>query len=84
MTLSFEAHEGGGEVLHPYLVIRGRATIEMALDVMDQLAEFYIGPSRFRCATSRPDFQTVRVEVDKVYGVVSRNAGDGSGRPDEA
>jgi PPOX class probable F420-dependent enzyme len=46
ITLSFQAHESGGEPLHPYLVIRGRATIEPggALDVMDRLAEFYIGP----------------------------------------
>ena len=87
VTLSFEAHEGGGEVLHPYLVIRGRATIEDggALDVMDQLAEFYIGPGQPFPMRDVPPGLTVRVEVDKVYGVGSwRNAGDGSEGPDEA
>jgi PPOX class probable F420-dependent enzyme len=86
ITLSFEAHESGGEMLHPYLVIRGRATIFPggALDVMDQLAEFYLGPGlRFPMRDAPPGL-TIRVDGDKAYGIGSwRNAGDGSEGPDE-
>ena len=87
ITLSFQAHESGGEGLHPYLVIQGRATIEPggALEVMDQLAEFYIGPGQQFPMRDVPAGLTVRVEVDKVYGVGSwRQAGDGSQDADEA
>jgi len=81
ITLSFQAKEGGGERLHPYLVIRGRATIEPggALDVMDRLAEFYIGPGQLFPIRNVPAGLTVRVEVEEVYGVGSwREGEDGS------
>jgi hypothetical protein len=79
ITLSFEAAESGGEPLHPYLVISGRARIEPggALEVMDRLAEFYIGPGRHFPMRDVPDGLTVHVDVDKVYGVGSwRRDGD--------
>lgn len=87
ITLSFEAHEGGGEPLHPYLVIRGRARIAEggALQVMDDLAPSYIGPGQRFPIREVPDGFTVHVDVDKVYGVGTwRQAGDGSQDEDEA
>jgi PPOX class probable F420-dependent enzyme len=71
ITLSFEAAEPGEEPLHPYLVISGRARITPggALDVMDQLAEYYIGPGQHFPIRDVPDGLTVHVDVDKVYGV---------------
>jgi PPOX class probable F420-dependent enzyme len=87
ITLSFQAHESGGEGLRPYLVIRGTATIEPggALEVMDQLAEFYIGPGQQFPMRDVPAGLTVHVAVDKVYGIGSwRQAGDGSQDADEA
>jgi PPOX class probable F420-dependent enzyme len=46
VVISFEAKEHSGEGLHPYLVIRGRGRVTEggALDVMDRLAERYLGP----------------------------------------
>ncbi len=81
IVLSFQAKDSGGERLHPYLVIRGRATIESggALDVMDRLAEFYIGPGQLFPMRNVPAGLTVRVEVEDVYGVGSwRTADEGS------
>ncbi|MEX1264366.1 MAG: hypothetical protein WEE66_10630 [Actinomycetota bacterium] len=72
-------HESGGEPFHPYLVIRGRATIEPggALDVMDRLAEFYIGAGqKFPMRDAPPGF-TVQVAVDEVYGVGPWSQADG-------
>jgi len=70
ITLSFQAHESGGEGLHPYLVIRGTATIEPggALEVMDHLAQWYIGPDATYPARDLPSGWTFRVTVDKFYG----------------
>ena len=79
ITLSFEAHESGNEPLHPYLVIDGRARIEPggALDVMDALSEYYLGPGeRYPWREAPPGF-TVRVDVERVYGQGSwREDGD--------
>ena len=55
VSLSFEAKEHTGDGLHPYVVIRGRATITEggALEVMDRLAGAYIEPAQpSRCAMS--------------------------------
>ena len=70
IALSFEAHESGDEPLHPYLVINGRARIEEggALEVMDTLSEFYLGPGRRYPWREAPEGFTIRVDVDKVYG----------------
>jgi PPOX class probable F420-dependent enzyme len=82
ITLSFQAHESGGERLHPYLVIDGRARVAAggALDVMDRLAEFYLGPGQRYGWRDAPAGFTVRVDVDEVYGVGSwRGANEESG-----
>ena len=70
ISLSFQAHESGGEPLHPYLVIRGRARITEggALDVMDRLAEYYIGPGERAPWRDAPSGVTVHVDVVAVYG----------------
>jgi hypothetical protein len=54
-------------------VIQGRATVTPggALDVMDRLAEFYIGPGQRYGWRDAPAGFTVRVDVDEVYGVGS-------------
>jgi PPOX class probable F420-dependent enzyme len=70
VTLSFEANEHSGEGLHPYVVIRGRAVITEggALDVMDRLAEHYIGPGATFPMRDVPPGVVVHVTVDKIYG----------------
>jgi PPOX class probable F420-dependent enzyme len=70
VTLSFEATEDTGETLHPYVVIRGRAAISEggALEVMDHLAEAYIGPGQRFPMRDVPAGVVVRVEVEKIYG----------------
>ncbi len=70
VTLSFEAAENPGPGLHPYLVIsgRGRVTEGGALDVMDRLAEHYIGPGAKYPMRDFPPGQVVHVTVEKVYG----------------
>jgi len=70
ITLSFQAHESGGERLHPYLVISGRAHISEggALEVMDKLSEYYLGPGERYPWREAPGGFTVTVAIDKVYG----------------
>lgn len=70
VALSFQAHESGGEVLHPYLVIEGRATITEggALAVMDRLAETYIGPGQKYPMRDVPEGVVIHVTVDRFYG----------------
>jgi len=70
ISLSFLAHESGGELLHPYLVVRGRAATSEggALAVMDHLAPTYLGPGAVFPMRDMPPGVTVRVEVDQVYG----------------
>ncbi len=73
ITLSFQAHESGGERLHPYLVIRGRASVSTggALAVMDRLAECYLGPGEAYPWRDAPAGLVIRVDVDRVYGTGS-------------
>ncbi len=71
VAVSFQAHENTGQGLHPYVVIQGRARIfeGEALEWMDHLAEFYIGPGeRFPMRDMPPGFVT-RVTVERIYGV---------------
>ena len=85
ITLSFQAHESGGEPLHPYLVIRGRARVTEggALDVMDRLAEYYIGPGERFPWRDAPAGYTIHVDVDRVYGTGSwRGEGADAGEDD--
>lgn len=71
ITLSFAARTFDGEGLHPYLVLRGRAHVIEggALDVMDGLAEYYIGPGEQFPWREAPPGYTIHVDVDQVYGV---------------
>jgi len=70
VSLSFEAKEHTGEGLHPYAVIRGRATITEggALEVMDRLAGAYIGPGATFPMRDVPPGVVVHVQIEKIYG----------------
>jgi PPOX class probable F420-dependent enzyme len=71
VTISFQAPEKAPEdVLHPYLVIDGRATVidGGALEVMDRLSPAYIGQDRFPVRDA-PTGATFRVEVERIYGI---------------
>jgi PPOX class probable F420-dependent enzyme len=71
VVLSFLAKEQSGEPLWPYAVVQGRAeriTEGGALDVMDRLAEHYIGPGQVYPMRDAPDGVVIHVTVDRVYG----------------
>jgi PPOX class probable F420-dependent enzyme len=70
VVLSFIVKEHTGEGLHPYLVIQGRARISEggALDVMDRLAENYIGPGAKFPMREVPPGLVYRVTIDRIYG----------------
>ena len=70
VSLSFEAKEHTGEGLHPYVVVRGRATITEggALEVMDRLAGAYIGPGATFPMRDVPPGVVIHVEIEKIYG----------------
>ncbi len=70
VSLSFQANEHTGEGLHPYVVIRGRATVTEggALEVMDRLAEFYIGPGATFPMRDFPEGAVIHVSVETIYG----------------
>ena len=70
VTLSFQAKEHTGEGLHPYVVIRGRGRITEggALEVMDRLAEHYIGPGATYPMRDVPAGVVTRVTVEEIYG----------------
>jgi PPOX class probable F420-dependent enzyme len=70
VTLSFEAKEHTGEGLHPYVVIRGRARITEggALEVMDRLAEHYLGPGAVYPLRDAPPGVVVHVTIEAMYG----------------
>ncbi len=71
VVLSVQAKEHTGEGLHPYAVIQGRARITEggALDVMDRLAEHYIGPGQRYPMRDVPEGVVIHVSVDRIYGV---------------
>jgi PPOX class probable F420-dependent enzyme len=71
ITMSFQANEHTGEGLHPYVVIRGRARVTEggAPEVMDRLAEVYIGPGQKFPVRDMPEGVVTRVTVDKIYGM---------------
>ena len=70
VSLSFEAKEFEGEGLWPYLVIRGRGRVTegAALEVMDRLAEYYIGPGANYPRRDLPPGVVVHVTIDRIYG----------------
>lgn len=71
VVLSFQAKEYSGQGLWPYAVVQGRVR-EIAeggaLEVMDRLAEFYIGPGQRYPMRDVPDGLVVHVTVERVYG----------------
>jgi PPOX class probable F420-dependent enzyme len=76
VTLSFEAKENHGEVLHPYLVIRGRATVTDggSLAVMDDLAGAYLGPGQRFPMRDVPEGFVVHLAPERFYGMGSWKA----------
>jgi PPOX class probable F420-dependent enzyme len=70
VVLSFEAREHTGEGLHPYLVVQGRARITEggALEVMDRLAEHYLGPGQKYPMRDVPDGVVIHVSLERIYG----------------
>jgi PPOX class probable F420-dependent enzyme len=70
VVVSFEATEHTGEGLHPYVVIQGRARISEggALDVMDRLAQSYLGPGQQYPMRDAPEGLVVHVTVERMYG----------------
>jgi PPOX class probable F420-dependent enzyme len=71
VVLSFLAKEFTGQGLWPYAVVEGhvdRITEGGALDVMDRLAEFYIGPGERYPMRDVPEGLVIHVTVDRIYG----------------
>lgn len=70
VVVSFHAKEHSGEGLYPYLVIEGRGTISEggALEVMDRLAEHYIGPGAKYPMRDAPEGVVITLDVDRYYG----------------
>lgn len=71
ITVSFQANEHTGEGLHPYLVVQGRARMSEggSLEVMDRLAEVYIGPGAVFPMRDAPEGFVIHVTVDRTYGL---------------
>ena len=70
VVVSFHAKEHTGEGLHPYAVIQGRARITEggALEVMDHLAQYYLGPGQQYPLRDVPEGVVVHVTVERIYG----------------
>ncbi|HEY7226050.1 MAG TPA: TIGR03618 family F420-dependent PPOX class oxidoreductase [Micromonosporaceae bacterium] len=71
VVLSFQAKQFEGQGLWPYAVVQGRVdriTEGGALDVMDRLSEYYIGPGQRYPLREAPAGIVLHVAVDRVYG----------------
>ena len=70
VVLSFQANEHTGEGLHPYVVIQGRARITEggALEVMDHLAQYYLGPGQRYPMRDVSEGVVIHVAVERIYG----------------
>jgi PPOX class probable F420-dependent enzyme len=70
VVVSFEAAEHTGEGLHPYVVIQGRARLTEggAMEVMDHLAQHYLGPGQQYPMRDVPEGVVVHVTVERIYG----------------
>lgn len=70
IVVSFQANQHEGEGLHPYLVVQGKARISEggALEVMDRLAEHYIGPGQQFPMREAPEGAVIQITVDRIYG----------------
>jgi len=71
VVVSVQAKEFSGQGLWPYAVIEGRVdriTDGGALEVMDRLAEHYLGPGQRYPMREVPDGVVVHVRIERVYG----------------
>jgi len=71
VVVSFQAKEFSGQGLWPYAVVQGRVdriTEGGALDVMDRLSEYYIGPGQQYPMRQVPDGIVIHLTIDRVYG----------------
>jgi PPOX class probable F420-dependent enzyme len=71
VVLSFHAKEYDGHGLWPYAVIEGRVdrfTQGGALELMDRLAEFYLGPGQHYPMRDAPEGLVIHVRAERVYG----------------
>jgi hypothetical protein len=70
-VLSIQAKHYDGSGLWPYAVVQGRVdriTEGGALDVMDRLAEFYIGPGAQYPLRDAPAGVVLHMSIDRIYG----------------
>jgi PPOX class probable F420-dependent enzyme len=71
VVFTFQAKEFSGQGLWPYAVVQGhvdRITEGGALEVMDRLAEFYIGPGQSYPMRDVPEGVVVHIVIDRIYG----------------
>jgi PPOX class probable F420-dependent enzyme len=70
VVVSFQAKQYEGEGLHPYLVVQGKARISEGggLELMDRLAEHYIGPGQQFPMRDAPEGAVIQITVDRIYG----------------
>ena len=71
VVLSLQAKEYSGAGLWPYAVLQGRADRIVeggALEVMDGLAESYIGPGQRFPMREVPDGVVVHITIERIYG----------------
>jgi PPOX class probable F420-dependent enzyme len=71
VVLSFHAKEHAGQGLWPYAVVQGRVDRIAeggALEAMDRLAEFYLGPGQQYPLRDAPEGVVIHVTVDRIYG----------------
>jgi PPOX class probable F420-dependent enzyme len=71
LTLSFHAKAFDGQGLWPYAVVQGRVdriTDGGALELMDRLAEYYIGPGQRYPMRDAPEGVVIHATVERVYG----------------
>jgi PPOX class probable F420-dependent enzyme len=71
VVVSFHAKEYQGQGLWPYAVIQGRVdriSEGGALEIMDRLAEFYLGPGQRYPLRDPPHGVVIHVSVERIYG----------------
>ena len=71
VVVSFQAKEHSGPGLHPYAVSQGKGTVTEggALEWMDHLSQFYLGPGTLFPRRDVPPGYVTRVAVERIYGV---------------
>jgi hypothetical protein len=71
VTLTFQAKELPGEGLWPYAAVQcrvDRITEGGALEVMDRLAEHYIGPGQVFWMREVPPGLVFHLAIERIYG----------------